>query len=178
MVRVRLWLYLLLLPFVFFGGCTSSIHLVWSLLERGWVRSVGADHEGFPVVVVDSKGNYSAAQLGDIPSETTIVLNDFDELAINRDLNRSVGNTNTYPYFRVLGKSPNGTAVALEYPTLHESKLQGWYEIKEGQVIPTEVLQYGPGFAFAVIPWTLACGLACVAIFTLIVRPKRKPRTG
>jgi len=74
----------------------------------------------------------------------------------------------------VLEHTPELTHVTLQVPTLHDSKVQGWYSVRSGQVIPDKMLSYGPGFAFVVIPLSLAAGVVSVLAFALIVRPRRQ----
>ena len=172
MCRIRRWIYLLLLPLVFFGGCTASIPHTWSWAERFWVRDADADEKLFPVLVLDSAGKYSAEAFDEVRADRSIVLGDFDEAAINRDLNQSIGGTGAYPFFSVISKTPTATTVSLEMPTLHESKYKAWYEISRGTIRPTRVLSYGPGFAFVVIACNVAVGLLSVAVFRFVFRPK------
>ncbi|MEY2562281.1 MAG: hypothetical protein QOH88_474 [Verrucomicrobiota bacterium] len=167
---------MLLLPVVFIGGCTLAIRPLWAWKDRTWVRAVGdADKKHFPVLVRDSSGTYSTAPLEAVPEGSSIVTADFDQTAINRDLNASVGSSAGYDFFRVLAQTPHGTSVSLEVPMLRDSKLQTWYEISDGHVLPKQILRYGPGFAFVVLPWAAACGLAAAVVFALIIR-RKSPR--
>ena len=172
MFRIRRWIYLLLLPLVFFGGCTSSLPFVWSWLERSEVREAEAGEKRFPVLVVDALGRYSAETFADVPAGRSLVLGGFDEVATNRDLNQSIGGSGAYPYFRVISKTPATTTVSLEMPTLHDSRVKAGYEISAGAIRPTKILRYGPGFAFRAMPWSIGAGIVAVAIFAFVFRPK------
>ncbi len=177
MFRIPRWLFILLLPLLFFGGCRSSVRPMWSLVERGWIRTAtDSDKPHFPVLVRGSDGIFAAAPLGQMPADSTIVTSGFDEAAINKDLNARISSTASYKWFKVLERTSDATHVRLEVPTTRDSMLKSWYEIKDGQIIPQKIVRYGPGFAFFVILPTALCGLAVVGIFAIFVRPKKKMR--
>ncbi|HEX3602227.1 MAG TPA: hypothetical protein VHU84_18885 [Lacipirellulaceae bacterium] len=174
MPRLPKWLFMFLLPIVFMGGCTASLRIVWRWLEPGHIHPVqDKDLDEFPVLVRDRLGKYSVDSLGKISMDNTIVTNNFDSSAINRDLNRSIGGSGDHTYFQIVSQTPEATSISLEFPTLHDSKLQGWYDIRQGKVFPTKEMLYGPGFAFLVMPWSFAAGLVAAILFWLIFRPRR-----
>ena len=144
MRRFWLLLNLFLLPLIFVGGCVGSTPFMWSWLENRYVVPVSDNEEHFPVLVVDSSGSYAAEFLTDLPAGSEIVVHEFDESKINSDLNRSIERISNHRYFHVIKRSPNVTAVTLEYPTPNDSKLQGWYDIQQGKIVPTRILHYGP----------------------------------
>jgi hypothetical protein len=174
-IRIPSWLFAILVPIMFIGGCTLTVRPVWTWQERNRIRAVGdRDKEGFPVLVRNPDSIYSVASLGAIPEGGIIVTGGFDEEKINMDLNASIGSKGRHPYFRLLNKTEQGTRVSLEIPTKRDAKKQGWYEIVAGHVIPKEILYIGPGFPmFYVLPWTAGCGLVATVAFATWVRPKR-----
>ena len=175
-LRIPRWLFLLLLPLLFFGGCVASIKPAWKWTERRWIRSVTeSDRPNFPVLTRGSDGIFAPASLGHMPSGSVVVTSGLDDPAINRDLSARIGLNRDHEFFRVLERSGDLTRVTLEVPTLRDSRIQSWYDVVGDQVVPRKIMRYGPGFAFAVIPVSAACGIAAVASFWLVVRPKRKP---
>lgn len=177
MVRIPNWLFTLLLPVIFFGGCVSSVPPVWSWVERGRIREVQeTDKARFPVLIRRADGIYSTAALGSIPTGSVLVTSGLDDSAINRDLNARINLNTNYKHFKVLGRTADITHVTLEVPTMQDSKFQCWYDIRGGEVIPQKIVSYGPGFAFLVIPPTTLCGLALATIFAVFVRPKKNIR--
>lgn len=177
MIRIQPWLFVLLLPVLFLGACWASARPVWRLLERGWIRAVkDSDRSYFPVLVYSAGSGYSVASLGQIPPDSALVTTDFDQAAINKDLNALIASSDDYKFFQVLDRTSDVTSVTLEMPTRRDRKLQGWYDVHDGQVRPRKVMLYGPGFAFFVIPLTVACGVATVLIFLKFVRPRGQER--
>ena len=178
MFRIPRWLFVVLLPLLFFGGCVSSLRPVWSLIERGWIRPVKeSDKPHFPVLVRGSDGTFAPATLGHMPSDSVAVTSGFDDPAINRDLNARIGSKANYKFFQVLHRTPDVTRVTLEVPTMKDSKLQSWYDIRGSEIIPQKMMRYGPGFAFFVLPPSLLCGLVVVGIFAVFIRPKMRDET-
>jgi hypothetical protein len=177
-IRIPRWLFFLLLPVLFLGGCGASIRPLWTWTERGWIHPVEySEIAHFPVLVRSASSVYSVAPLRNIPSGRIVVTSDFDETAINKDLNASIGSTADHRFFQVLERTSDRTSVTLELPTRHDSKLQGWYDIRNGEVIPQEMMRYGPGFAFFIIPMSTGCGVATVLIFSIFVRPRKRERS-
>jgi hypothetical protein len=175
--RIPRWLFVLLVPLLFLGGCVSSLRPAWSLIERRWIRPVQEpDKPHFPVLVRGSDGIFAPATLGHMPPESVVVTSGLDEPAINRDLNARIDSKGDYKFFQVLERTSDVTRVTLEVPTMKDSKLQSWYDIRGSEVLPQKIMRYGPGFAFFVIPPTALCGLALVGIFAIFVRPKKRIR--
>jgi len=173
-IRIPAGLFIPLLFVVFFGGCVASLRPVWAWQDSRWIRAVGErDKYYFPVLVRGSDSKYSAACLGEIPPDKTLVTTDFDVAAINRDLNSSIGSDGNYSFFRIISRIDRGYHVSLEFPTTRDSKMEGWYEISDGQLLPKEILRYGPGFAFFVAPFAIGCGVAAAVVFAIFVRPKK-----
>lgn len=173
MFRIPLWLFLLLLPLLFFGGCVASLAPVWRWTERGWTHPVAdADKGDFPVLVRESSGRFATARLLRIPPGAVIVTSGFDEGAINSDLNAAIGAPGHHKFFKVREDSPDKIRVTLEVPTRHNSRLQSWYTVHNGVVVPERIMRYGPGFAFATIPLTAGFGIAAVVLFVIFVRPQ------
>jgi len=174
MFRIRRWLFVILLPAMFLGGCVSSIRPAWWLIERGWSRPVEeADRSIFPVLVRLPDLSFASASLGELPLDAVIVTDFFDEIAINEALNASIGSTGHYRFFQVLERDSDVTRVSLEVPTVKDSKLRGWYDIRGTEVVPRRIMLYGPGFAFVVFPVSVVCGLVVASLFAFCVRPQR-----
>lgn len=175
MYRIPTGLFLLLLPVLFLGGCFASLQPVWGWMERGWIRPASElDKSRFPVLVRGADGVFAPASLGAIPPDSLVVTSSLDNPAINRDLNTMINSNADYKFFEVLDRTSDRTRVSLEVPTTRNTKLQTWYDIADNQIFPQKIMSYGSGFAFLVLPFTSACGLATVLVFGLIVRPKKK----
>jgi hypothetical protein len=173
MIRLPTWLYLLLLWVVFLGTCMLSIRPIWEWRDRARIRPVReADKAYFPVLARTADGKYVAAPMGELPSGTILVLSVTrdEERKINRDLGKSIDRAGEYRYFEVLSEEHDAMNVSLEVPTISESKRKGWYSMKRGSIEPQNIVSYGPGFAFLVLPWTLLAGLGAVAVCRLVVR--------
>src|SRR5262245_37243503 len=124
MFRMPKWQFMLLAPFIFFGGCTTSLPYVWKWRERDMIKPVGANEDHFPVLVINDDGKYDVKILDANPNPSSFVLSNFDEAKINRDLNASIGGTGNHRYFEVLAQTPGSASVVVEQPRLHESKLK------------------------------------------------------
>jgi hypothetical protein len=178
MIRLPTWLYLLLIPIVFLGSCRLSMPPVWRWLEQGWIRPVSAtETRDFPVLARSPEGAYIVAYLDTVPAGVRLVqaVSRADEKKINRDLCDGLGWSGEYRYFRVLAEGPAATEVSLEVPTTRNRKTQSWYALRDGAIIPQRMLLYGPGFAFIVMQWSAGVGVACIIIYLLLVRRRKKP---
>jgi len=165
---------------VFLGNCVSSLRPIWNWQERAAIHSVAqSEKKFFPVLARSADGKYLAAQLEDLPIGAVLVysVTREEEKKINRDLCDSIGWAGDYRYFRVLTEEEGTIQVSLEVPTTHDSKIKGWYVLKQGSIIPQRIVKYGPGFAFIVMPWTVLASLTGVAIYLVLVRRKKPNQT-
>jgi hypothetical protein len=177
-MRIPRWLFLLLVPIFFLGGCVASVRPMWSILEKRWIRPVtDVDRSSFPILVRDQEAVFAAAMLDQVPSDSVAVTSGFDETSINKDLNARIANNGDFKFFRVLERTSDVTGVTLIFPTTADARIQSWYDIRGGVIIPQRIMSYGPGFAFVVIPPSVLCGLAVAGIFAICIRP-RKIRDG
>jgi hypothetical protein len=173
MIHVRCRLYVLIVPVLFVCGCSLSVRPLWAVIERGWIRpATDIDKPFMPVLVRSTDSGFRAELLGNLSPGSSVVISDFNEASINADLNASIGSTASHRYFRVLAQDASVTRVSLEMPTQKDAKLKSWYDIREGHVVPKKWLRYGPGFAFAVLPFSMVCGIATVVLFSRFVRPR------
>ncbi len=173
-MRIPRWLFLLLLPLFFLGSCVASVRPMWSILEKRWIRPATDVHlSSFPILVQDQEALFAAAMLNQVPSNSVAVTSGFDETAINKDLNTLIANKGDFKFFRVLERTSDVTRVTLIFPTTADARIQSWYDVRGGEIIPQRIMSYGPGFAFVVIPPSVLCGLAVAGIFAMCVRPKK-----
>lgn len=164
----------------FMGGCTASLVPVWNTLERLWINDIAdSSPKHFPIVVIATNASpaYQIAWLNKLTPEQAAVtiLSSGIVDNINRDLRLSVStNDFQYSYFKILATKGNDTDVSLEVPTTHESKHRTWYRIRNDTIIPQREMQYGPGFAFFVIPFTALAGLASMGMMSLLINRLKK----
>lgn len=152
-----------------------SLGPIWTWAERAWTRPAkDIETSGFPVLVRNQATGYKAEPAGRIPADSFIVSEDFDEEAINKDLNAIVGSNRRQKFFQVLERTPEVTRVTLEVPTRHFGKLQSWYEIRKENIVPQELLTYGAGFAFAILPLAAVCGVVAAMILAIFVKPRKQ----
>ncbi|HXJ12183.1 MAG TPA: hypothetical protein VNH19_07910 [Candidatus Limnocylindrales bacterium] len=161
---------MLLLPVIFIGGCYLSLKPVFLVMERFHIHPFHeADRAWFPILVRYPGPLYSCAQLRNVPDNCVIVTDEFPVAIINRDLQQINDSSSNHTYFRVLSQTTNTTFVTLEVPPRAEGKIQGWYEITNGQVIPRKVLNLGIGFAYELVPFVFGCGFLAVFLFRKLV---------
>lgn len=177
-MRIPNWLYALLLPVLFFGGCVASIRPVWKWMELGYIHPVTQkERKRLPVLGREANGKYTVASLEEVTKgiEICTVIPREDEAKINQDLRELVQGHGDHRYFQVLSEEGAVMHVSLEEPTKHDSMWKSWYSLENGVLTPERVLSYGPGFAFVGMHWNLLAGLVTVVIFHLVVR-RRIPR--
>lgn len=177
LLRLPTWLHLLLIPFVFLGGCTASLRPVWWLIEQDSIQTVPAtETRHYPVLGRAADGKYRVVDLDDIPAGTSIVysISSSDEAAINRDLRASAGHDGDYRYFRILTQTPAATEVLLQVPTTRTRMEKSWYKLSAGALTPQRKLLYGPGFAFAALLGSACVGFGCVVLYLVFVRRKKR----
>ena len=158
-----------------------SLPLIWNWQERATIHPVtDSEKDFFPILARSNEGKYIVARFRDLPIGTTLVssVSREDEEKINRDLCNSIGWSGYYRYFQVLADENGALHVSLEVPTTHDSKVKGWYTLKQGSITPQRIVRYGPGFAFIVMPWTLVAGLVGVALYLVLIRRKKSSTTG
>ena len=173
-MRIPHWRFLLLLLLFFLGGFAASVPPLWSVLEKRWIRpATDVDRSSFPILVRDQEAVFAAAILNQVPSDSVAVTSGFDETAINKDLNTQIENKGDFKFFRVLERTSDVTRVTLIFPTTADARIQGWYDIRGGEIIPRKIMSYGPGFAFVVIPPSVLCGVAMAGVFAIFARPKK-----
>lgn len=176
MLKVPTWLFALLIPVVFIGSCAVSVPPIWRWRERGAVRAVAeGDAANFPVLYRAENGRFVAGLLGHPPSGAKIVLalGEGDEDRANNDLRDSLGWTGEYQFFRVLERQEGVDRVSLEFPTNQAAKLKGWYSLNEDGVVPEHIISYGPGFAFAILPWSMGSGVIGLGVFCIVVKRRK-----
>jgi len=185
LIRVPHWVFAAVLPFAFCVGCSCSVRPIMYLAEHAWVRPVQErDLSWFPVMAKGGEGGYCTTLLGEPRADAKIVVDDFDEEAINRSLNAWIRSwpggrrlsSRDYRYFEVIDRAPGLTRVCLEVPTLKDSKTKAWYEIRAGEIHPVKILRYGPGIVVYVGPYILLGGFIALGICWMLIRPW--PRTG
>lgn len=176
MIRIPRPLFLALLVVVFIGAVIFSFRPVWNRVEQSWIRPVrDAESGGFPVLVRNKDSGYKAEPIGKISEGSFIVSYDFNEEAINKELNSSIGSTRGHRFFQILENTRELTRLSLEVPTKHySSKLQGWYDIENRVLVPKKILTYGPSFSLVVLTITATCGIAAAIIFAMIFRPRKR----
>lgn len=145
--------------------------------EHRLIRDVtDADAVLFPVLVRATDGKYAVSRLTEIRTDTSLVTSGFDDSAINRDLN-TAGSTNEYAYLRVLESTPDSISLSLEEPGLDDHKVQGWYRVTHGRIMPQRILFYfGPAIALGILGWAFLSGLiVSIVFFKFVVRKRKTP---
>ena len=177
-VKIPRWLSLALVPVVFYGGCSASLRPIWEWQDRLATHAVTDAERHLVPVLAMLNGKYVVRRQGGEEGATVVTsVTRSDERKINRDLCDLIGWDGYYPWFQILDEKDGVVHVSLETPTLRDSKRKGWYSIQNGAITLERVLFYGPGFAFIVLPWAVAAGIACVVIFWLLIRKLHKPKT-
>ncbi|MES2697687.1 MAG: hypothetical protein V4773_29760 [Verrucomicrobiota bacterium] len=101
-----------------------------------------------------------------------------DEKKINRDLCDQIGLKSDHAWFQVLEEKDGVTHVSLEAPTEGDSKRKGWYSLHRGEITLERIVYYGPGFAFLVLPWSIAAGVLGLVLYKIIAhRLKRQSKS-
>lgn len=173
MIALPKWLYGLLVPIVFVAATIASLFPIWNGLERMKIHAVSeADRPLFPVLVQSIDHRYHVSTFGDIlePSKLVTAISTNDQFKINEDLRRSIENSGSYQYFKILADENGQMTVEVEVPTIHDSVKKGWYSISAGRITPLRMVTYGPGFAFLVLPPAFLLGAICLFGYTILFR--------
>jgi hypothetical protein len=165
--KIPQWLVTLLSVVVLFGGCTIASVPLWEWQDRRATHPVKDSERSFFPLLAIKDGKYVVT--GQRAAEGATVVTSIsrrDEQKINRDLCGLLPFKDYYyPWFTVLEEKDGVVRVSLEAPTGKESKRMGWYSLKEGVITMEQILYYGPGFAYIVLPWSMAAGIIALVVF-------------
>ena len=169
--------------FLFLGGCSYSTNPIWSILEKISIQDIHSDiPDYFPILAHGTNDNsaFIISRWKDRGSAKFITNLDYNQVdEINRQLLLTVTDTPSkykVRYFKIINHTDSYVDVSLEVPTLHDSHTEGWYRIQDNVIKPQRFLSYGPGFAFAVIPYNLLAGICCSTLFLVGVKIYNKRR--
>ena len=160
---------ILLLVAVFLTSVYFLVPPSERMIEAALARDVSSDPpKFFPVLVraADAEGRFVIGQFGDLRPESKLVteISDQDVARVNRDLGLRIGQENsTYPYFKIIRRTPQYADVSLEVPTTRDFYRKSWYRLQNKSIYPQRFMWHGP--STATFTMFLPCLIGAIAVW-------------